>query len=300
MAHVQAKWVWGLDVGKKKWACVKLRVGDDGQIAEVLSEPLKFCPTPNLPDDCLLAVADVPMGLLDDDKAKVKPNGKTNGGRSVDYGAKKWCLHHGSVSPPPTKGQYQTGLAEHARAAAATVEAAKKRKHDSVKPPGLTTQAFEMIPAIESGMDLKRSYHDRVYESHPEIVFASLAGGKIPMGKKTLTGALARAMYLSKRLKMDCVRWIIEQEGQTKINADDWLDALAMAVVAFDWRVVANRRILNGADGVPQPWYGEANFLMALPDTPLQMPPAKLPPKQVTDMVLAGMKEMRGSGARRE
>ena len=39
MAEPQAKWVWGLDVGKKKWACVKLRVGYDSQVAEVLSEP---------------------------------------------------------------------------------------------------------------------------------------------------------------------------------------------------------------------------------------------------------------------
>lgn len=185
-----------------------------------------------------------------------------------------------------------TGLAEHARAAKATTKVEKRRKLENVRPKGLSCQALEMIPAIASGENIKSLYPDRFYESHPEIVFAAIADGIIPMGKKTLSGAMARAMYLSQRLGMDYLRWVIDQEGLTRINADDWLDALAMAVVAYDWRIVAGRRMLGGEDGKPKAWSGEKDFLMAMPTTELREPPQPIALTQATSFVLAGLKEM--------
>jgi predicted RNase H-like nuclease len=281
-----------MDVGKKKWACVKLGLSPEGRIEKVESEPLPFLPPPVLPKDCRVVVADVPIGLLEDSKGTINMKGNTSGSRSVDKGARKWCRQTGSVSAPPTRGQFLTGLDEHSRAAQATTKSERRRRLETVKPKGLTFQALEMLPAIESGAKIKCLYPDRFYESHPEIVFAAIAGGIIPMGKKSLSGVMARAMYLSKRLGIDCVRWVIDQEGKTKINVDDWLDALAMAVVAYDWRVLAGRKMLSAVDGKPKAWSGERDFLMALPTTDLKEPPQGIPLKQATSIVLAGLKQM--------
>jgi len=281
-----------MDVGKKKWACVRLGLSPEGRIEKVESEPLPFLPPPVLPNDCRVVIADVPIGLLDDNKGTINKKGNTSGSRCVDKGARKWCRNTGSVSAPPTLGQFLTGLAEHSRAAQAKTKSERRRSLENVKPKGLTRQALEMLPAIESGENMKSVYPDRLYESHPEIAFAAVAGGIIPMGKKSLSGAMARAIYLSKRMGIDCVRWVIDREGKTKIDVDDWLDALAMAVVAYDWRVLAGRKMLSEDDGKPKAWSGEEDFLMALPTTDLKEPPEGIPLKQATSIVLAGLKEM--------
>ncbi len=282
-----------MDVGNKKWACVKLLLDEQGVIEQVTSEPMPFLPAPDLTDDCLLAVADVPIGLLEDSKARFNANGNIIGRRPVDEAAQAWCLHHGSASAPPTEKQYLSGLAEHARAAAAATKDDKRRKLKNVIPRGMSCQALEMIPAIESAAEIKKLRRDRFYESHSEVAFTAIAGGVLRFNKRTLSGSIARAMYLSKRLKRDCVRWVIKQEAQTKIKADDWLDALAMAIVAYDWRVVSNRWMLRDEDGVPRAWSGETNFLMALPVTDLRKRPVKLPVEAVTKMVMAGQKPMK-------
>jgi predicted RNase H-like nuclease len=133
-------------------------------------------------------------------------------------------------------------------------------------------QAFELIPAIDSGTKMKSLYPSKVYESHPEVVFGVLAGWKLPVSKDSLSGALVRASLLSKHLGRECIRWAVEQEGTWGINADNWLDALALAAVAYDWRSVKQRMALVDADGIPEKWNQQSEFIMALPQTKFKHP----------------------------
>lgn len=112
---------------------------------------------------------------------------------------------------------------------------------------------------------MKGSHPDRVFESHPEVVFAVLAGEIVPGGKKKLSGTIGRALFLEERLGRDCLRWAMWQELQSNVDVDDWLDALAMALVAFHWRQIENRMMLFGQDGLITQWENQPDFLMAVP-----------------------------------
>jgi len=295
MPRAKPQTVWGLDIAKGRWACVKLILDSAGQVAEIRGSPLSYRPAPAPSDDCLVAIADVPIGLIPDSEASDTDSGGRSGARPVDKGAREWVLYNGSVASPPTEEQYQSALAEHARAAGATSQADRRRKLDNVKPHGLTQMGFEMIPAIESGAEIKTHYPDRFFESHPEVVFAVLAGGIIPGGKKTLSGALGRAFYLTKRIGIDCMKWVMKQELESDIGVDDWLDALSMALVAYDWRQKDKRVMLYTADGMFQKWRGESDRLMALPATDLGTLPEEYSADKFIDTVLS---EFRGESTR--
>jgi predicted RNase H-like nuclease len=285
--------VWGLDIGKGQWACVKLILGADDRILEVRSEALAFRPAPILTDDCIVAVADVPIGLIADSEAVDTAKGGRSGARVVDKGARKWVLHNGSVASPPTIEQFESGLVEHARAESAATEAERRRKLSNVVPAGLTQMGLEMIPAIESAAETKARHPNKLYESHPEVVFAVMAGGIIPVSKKTLAGTLGRAHYLSQRLSFDCLKWVMTQEGRFGIEVDDWLDSLSMALVAHDWRLPAQRRMLATADGKVQHWSTESDRLMAIPCTEV----AELPTRLSFDKFIELFTETKGCGA---
>lgn len=47
---------------------------------------------------------------------------------------------------------------------------------------------------------------------------------------------MGRALFLEERLGVDCLRWAMTQELLSRVAVDDWLDALSLAVVAYDWR----------------------------------------------------------------
>ena len=259
--------ILGLDIGDNQWACVTLHLESSGtgvHLIEVEASAFAYDNVPDLPHDCEIAILDIPVGLLDDVDAARTAKG-CSGDRSVDRGARRWCRSTSSVFPPPTRGQLETGIAEHRRASSASQKVERKRKLPNVSPGGLTQQSLELLPAIASGAKLKGRYPDRVFESHPEVVFAVLARGILPAGKMSLSGALARAAVLSESLKMDCLRWVLERESETAIGADNWLDALAMSVVALDWRVPTCRKMLYQEKGNVEVWQGQSERLMALP-----------------------------------
>lgn len=295
MCQAKPQSVWGLDIAKGRWACVKLILGPAGQVAEIRGVPLAYDPTPVLTDDCLLAIADVPLGIIPDSEASDTKGGGRSGDRPVDRGARKWVLSSGSVAPPPTQEQYLSGMEEHARAARATSKADRRRKLDNVKPPGLNQIGFQMIPAMASGAATKAGYPGRLFESHPEVVFAVLAGGIIPGGKKTLSGTLGRALYLTKRIGIDCMKWVMKQELESDIGVDDWLDAVSMALVAYDWRQKDKRVMLYTANGIVQKWRGESDRLMAIPATDVGTLPEEYAADEYIDRVLS---ERRGEGTR--
>lgn len=288
MTDAKLRSVWGLDIGKGQWACVKLILGPGDRILEARGEALAYSPIPALTDDCIVAIADIPIGLVPDSEASDTDNGGRSGARPVDRGARRWVLHNGSVASPPTIEQLQSGLDEHARATRAHTAVEKRRKLSNVKPAGLTAMGLEMIPAILSGSKIKAQHPNKLYESHPEVAFAVMAGGIIPVGKKTLAGTLGRALYLSERLGFDCLKWVMQLEGQFAIEVDDWLDSLSMALVAYDWRLPLNRRMLSTPDGMVQNWAHETDRLMAIPATDVGELPKRFSKGEFIDLVRAG------------
>lgn len=232
-----------MDIGKKQWACVKFEIESSDETMRILELNHSYFDYNNAPDvseHCELIIIDVPIGLLEDEDGARTDKGRS-GDRSADRGARKWCRSSSSVFPPPTTGQLSTGLAEHRRARSATEKANRKLKLANVSPQGLSQQSLQLLPAIESAAALQKKYPGRIFESHPEAVFSSMAGGILPVGKMSLSGALVRAALLSNRLGRDCLRWVLDVESETRVAADNWLDALALAAVALDWLKVDQR-----------------------------------------------------------
>lgn len=110
--------ILGLDIGDNQWACVTLHLESSGtgvHLIEVEASAFAYDNVPDLPHDCEIAILDIPVGLLDDVDAARTAKG-CSGDRSVDRGARRWCRSTSSVFPPPTRGQLETGIAEHRRA----------------------------------------------------------------------------------------------------------------------------------------------------------------------------------------
>ena len=290
MSDAAERSVWGLDIGKGQWACVRLKLDSDDRITGIDGEALAYDPAPTLTDDCIVAVADVPIGLIPDSEASDTHSGGRSGARPVDRGARRWVLYNGSVASPPTQEQYESGLMEHARAARADTGEDKRRKLSNIRPAGLTQMGMEMIPAIASGAAMKGRHPERVFESHPEVVFAVLAGEIVPGGKKTLSGTIGRALFLEERLGFDCLRWAMKQEFLSNVEVDDWLDALSMALVAYDWGRSENRLMLFGQDGEVTRWDNQSDLLMAVPSIELGRLPERAGVDDFINDVLASLR----------
>jgi predicted RNase H-like nuclease len=162
---------------------------------------------------------------------------------------------------------------EHERAKTAKAP----RVFANVTPGGMSKQALELVPAMDSARKLKARFASQVFESHPEVVFTALAVGKVPAKKTSLFGALVRAGVLAERLARDVLTLVLDMESKEKCAADNWLDALSMVVVAADW-AMGQRKLLKSRDGHAHAWMGETDCLIALPWTGL--PEGKLSREQ--------------------
>lgn len=244
-----------------------------------------------------IVIIDAPIGLLDNEDASPTDKGKS-GDRDVDKGARKWCSSTSSVFPPPTQQQLASAIEEHRRAGAGTTKEAKRRRLGNVEPGGMSQQTFELAPAVEAARLLKAAFPEQVFEGHPEVVFTALARGVLPLPKLSLAGALVRAGLLRERLGIDVVDWVIRQESSTGVAADNWLDALAMALVAADW-VRGNRLLLKTRDGLVHSWASELDGIMALPVTDLKAPPPRVEREQAIRLVSPGGSTPTAKGERR-
>lgn len=269
--------VVGIDIASGRWAVVELS-WEDGRVVDLAASTVAYGQLEFSPR-WALAVVDIPVGLMKDEDAKTTPKGRS-GDRPADRGARRWCPSTSSVFPPPTLGQFRTGIEEHRRAACA-LKPQQERNLAAVTPGGLSKQSFELLPAIADAAQLKSTRPDVFFESHPEVAFSAWAAGVLPVAKglkkKALAGIVYRAALLTERLGLDVLPWVAWQELQFHIPANDWLDALAMATVALDWSLKPEeRRVLRDAMGQVLPYDGEHDLLMALPHTVLRAPPAKL------------------------
>ena len=278
----------GLDIAGGGWALVEISL-QDGCEPQLSAKTVPYGQL-DFDEATTLAIADVPIGLLNDQEAKMTKRGQS-GDRQVDRGARRWCRSSSSVFPPPTEGQLRTGMREHRRAASGQTAEERRRKLTEVAPGGLSKQSFELLPAIEDVAKMKSKQPDRIFESHPEVVFSVLAGGVVPVSKASPTGAMYRAALLTNRPCSQVLCWVLRQEAATGIAAEHWIDAVSMAVVAYDWiRDPASRRMLSDESGHVWPWQdGQLERIMALPHTDLVAPPRRLELTAVVEQVLSNI-----------
>ncbi len=239
------RYVLGLDWagGKYGWAVCRLTPG--------APDALELTTLPAEGEDCALVreaariVVDAPVGL---------PDGCVSGCklRDCDAAAKRWIGRalQSSVFPAP----YAAELEEWRRRKAA----------------GLTQKLGHfrgLLPAIHSA-GVVRTLNADTLESHPELVFAALAGRPLPgfAAKTTLPGALYRLGLLAERCGLRVELRRLADFGRRK--SDDFIDAAAMAVVASDWLRDGDVSVLRGRNGEPEllcASRGRRDFLMALP-----------------------------------
>jgi predicted RNase H-like nuclease len=62
---------------------------------------------------------------------------------------------------------------------------------------GLSVQAYRLVPKMLEAERYRDAGPHALHEIHPELVFASLAGGLLPYGKKTWNGQAARRAVLA-------------------------------------------------------------------------------------------------------
>lgn len=161
-----------------------------------------------------IVAVDIPIGLLDTPRP---------GGRDCDREARR-ILGRGrqsSVFTPPIR---------RALAAASYREAIRLNSH------GMSRQAFGILPKIrEVERELNPTRQQTVYEAHPELAFAGLAGTPMEQNKKTRPGRHARARLLRHSygrhyVEPDALR---ARFGLSLVAIDDILDAYALAYTAI-------------------------------------------------------------------
>ncbi len=164
-------WVAGVDGCRGGWIAVLV----DHQADKVRSHHIKLYPTFEkiLTLDLQPAVIaiDIPIGLLDTAQS---------GGRVCDRQARQLLSRRASsIFSPPTRPML------------------KATRYEQVRTKGLSIQSFNILPKIrEVDQLITPNLQRRVYEAHPELAFAVLAGTPMKDNKKTRKGQEERLQIL--------------------------------------------------------------------------------------------------------
>jgi len=167
----------------------------------------------DLTEQPIAVAVDMPIGLLE----RAVP-----GGRGCDREARALLgrPRSSSVFSPPTR----PGLAALKYADAARLNGA-----------GMSKESFNILPKIrEIDGVLCAQDQQRVFEAHPEMVFARLAGAPLVANKKTAAGRRERIRLLRRVYATsfrDPVRMRVAH-GLRHVALDDVVDAYALAYVA--------------------------------------------------------------------
>jgi hypothetical protein len=105
-----------------------------------------------------------------------------------------------------------------------------------------------LLPAIDSAETIFDLRPDDTLESHPELVFSAIAGKPLHAvaSKSTLFGLLVRLGLLARR---GSVVTTFHIASLNRIAADNFLDAIAMALVAEEWASGANIGVIRDQTG---------------------------------------------------
>jgi predicted RNase H-like nuclease len=113
---------------------------------------------------------------------------------------------------------------------------------------GLSAQAFNLLPRIvEVDEAMTPELQDRVFECHPELAFAHLAGAVVTSSKHTATGIDERVELLVGALGPDADVDPIVRHPPRGASSDDVADAVAIALVARRWLTGDVERLGDGA-----------------------------------------------------
>ncbi len=101
----------------------------------------------------------------------------------------------------------------------------------------LTVQAWNITPKIrllDRLLKLQPELADRVFESHPELLFMNLNGGMIYQKKNTKKGLRHRLDLVSRHepVAADFFRDIKEEFRRNQVEEDDIVDSMALALAA--------------------------------------------------------------------
>ncbi|MCM0020016.1 MAG: DUF429 domain-containing protein [Tagaea sp.] len=171
---------------------------------------------------------DMPMGFSE----TAEP-----GGRACERAARK-------ILGPAGRASCVFSAPSRAALAADDYAAALKRNRAGAGV-GLSKQAYNLFPKMREVDALLRARPGAgVFESHPEIVFARLAGEPLHAPKKTTAGLRTRLTLLEKA----GFRWLrdwLDQFPRKAVAPDDMLDAAALCLTAL-------RRARGQADCLPE------------------------------------------------
>jgi predicted RNase H-like nuclease len=103
----------------------------------------------------------------------------------------------------------------------------------------VSTQAWNVIPDIRLVnrlIDRHKSFRDKLFESHPELLFQILNGHNTILQKKETKKGLRHRLGLLKKVNSfadDFFRNIKEEYRRNQVEEDDILNALALAVFSL-------------------------------------------------------------------
>jgi predicted RNase H-like nuclease len=208
-------WVAGVDGCRGGWLVILCA------LAEGAAAPLRvtsrlcthFAAVLAMPEQPIAIAVDMPIGLLER---------HVPGGRKCDRDARALLgrPRSSSVFTPPTR----PGLTAATYSEAASLNGA-----------GMSKESFNILPKIrEIDAVLMNNDQQRVFEAHPELVFARLAGGPLRHNKKTPQGRRERARLLRNLFaaSFQAPLRIRLAHGLRHVALDDVADAYVLAHVA--------------------------------------------------------------------
>jgi predicted RNase H-like nuclease len=213
--------VAGLDACRTGWVAVVL---EDGRFATAFVEAT-FTATLGRLDDAVAIGVDIPIGLPADGA----------GPRLADQAARGFVgPRRGSVFPTPPRAPLL---------APSYADARRLLPSLSAQSYALRLKILEVDAALRELLEVDEALGDRIFEVHPEVSFAALAGRHLPHPKRTWNGLMERRRLLAGAG--------IELPDALPVDApaDDVLDA---AVVAW----TAHRKARGAAVALPAdpPW----------------------------------------------
>ncbi|MCG7214901.1 DUF429 domain-containing protein [Paenibacillus mucilaginosus] len=203
----------GVDGCPGGWVAVRLESGGGGQgaVYSSLAALWEAC------RGCSLLLIDMPIGL---------PSGTER--RSCDGEARRLLRpwRASSIFAAPVRGVLLAGSYAEANA-----------RHKELGGRGLSRQSWALVPKIrelDALLQQEPAACGTVFEAHPELVFAGLAGSPMRGGKKTAEGYAERMAVLQQRLPeaVQVVEELMARYPRRVLARDDIVDALALAAAA--------------------------------------------------------------------
>lgn len=204
----------GLDGCRAGWIAISLDDGEAGYWLVESNEEFK-----NIFDEYDRIFIDVPIGL-EDEKYIRECDELLRERLGPDYQA--------SVFNPPIRPAMHAPT--YGEASMVSYEATEKK---------VSIQAWNITPNIklvDQLLQQNEPYREKVYESHPELLFQILNGGSSILQKKaTKKGIRHRLGLLKKQSKYadDFFRDIKEEYRRNQVDEDDILDAMVLALFAL-------------------------------------------------------------------